>query len=153
MAHKVTSIEERIELDHERLRNQSNRLLKTLEIKVPELSFLDWKMEMLARLRDYEHQLKKHFDIEEHGGFMERVRRKAPHHVSRVERLEKEHEHLLSQLDRSIRILKGINAPCSAGISRVQGRIRKLIEQLNDHEQIEHELLQDIYYTDYGSGD
>ena len=153
MARKVASIQERIELDHERLRNQSNRLLKTLDIPVPDLSFLDWKMEMLARLRDYEHQLKKHFDIEEEGGFMDRVVRTAPHHSRKVEQLEDEHEEFLHHLDRSIRTLKSVNSPTSPRVLKVKGRIKRLIDRLNDHELLEHELLQDIYNTDFGLGD
>lgn len=153
MSTPVATLAERIDQDHRRLRSALAQLLVVLEEPIPEGSFLEWKLEFLSRLRAFQHNLLVHFDLEEEGGFMDTVVRVAPQYARQVEQLLEEHASILKDLERSIEIFKGADSPVSSRLHRVRERVRELITVHEAHESVEHELLQNVYNQDLGTGD
>lgn len=149
----VATLAERIDQDHRRLRSALAQLLAVLEDPIPEEHFLEWKLEFLARLREFQHNIVVHFDLEEEGGFMDTVVRVAPQYARQVEHLLEEHGAIVKDLDRSIELFKGADSPSSSRILRVRERVRELIDVHEAHESVENELLQNVYNQDLGTGD
>jgi hypothetical protein len=153
MTTAVATLAERIDQDHRRLRAALAQLLAVLEEPVPEGNFLAWKLEFLARLRSFQHNLLVHFDLEEEGGFMDTVVRAAPQYARQVDRLLEEHAEIVKDLERSIELFKGADSPTSSRLLRVRERVRELVSTHEAHEAVENELIQNVYNQDLGSGD
>ncbi len=149
----VATLAERIDQDHRRLRSALAQLLAVLEEPIPDKNFLEWKLEFLARLRDFQHHLLVHFDLEEEGGFMDTVLRVAPQYARQVDRLLEEHAEIVKDLDRSIKLFKEADCPSSTRLLRVREGVRQLVTTHEAHESVEHELIQNVYNQDLGTGD
>jgi hypothetical protein len=141
-----------IEDDHERLRSLIAAITVDLADEPP-AAFEDWKLLLLRSLRDFQNQLRKHFDLEEHGGFVDEIALRAPWHHAHASTLMREHEDLVASLDTILRDLKGIDAPTTWRESDVPARLQGLFAVLKEHEEAEATLLQDIYCQDLGVGD
>jgi iron-sulfur cluster repair protein YtfE (RIC family) len=141
-----------IKEDHHRLESIITQL--TTEItRVPPAAFDGWKLSLLRKLRDFQNELRKHFDLEEHGGFMEEVISHAPRYVSRVEALVSEHEEVCESLDAILTDLKAATSPAMWREARIAPRLTEMFETLKEHESEENSLIQDTYFQDLGVGD
>lgn len=153
MQSQAATLAQRIDDDHHRLRDTVRQLLEALEDETPKENFLIWKLEFLSRMRDFQHQLLKHFDLEELGGFMDTVLRTAPQYARQVDQLEIEHDDLIKDLDRAIATFKGADCASSPKVMRARERVRELVSALDAHEAVENELIQNVYNQDLGLGD
>ena len=142
-----------IETDHKELLASLDKLEVAFD-EIPDHSkFMNWKVSRLWQLRDFYNQLQKHFDLEEHGGYNEKLARQAPHLISKVEHLEEEHRKITSDLNHILNVMKGIDHAGSAKIERVKCRVENLITFVRKHEATENGVIQEAYYQDYGIGD
>jgi iron-sulfur cluster repair protein YtfE (RIC family) len=141
-----------IEEDHHRLESIISQL--TTEItREPPAAFDGWKLSILRKLRDFQNELRKHFDLEEHGGFMDEVISHAPRYVSRVEALVSEHDAVSESLEAILTHVKAATAPAMWREARIPARLTELFETLREHESEENTLIQDTYFQDLGVGD
>ncbi|NNE45730.1 MAG: hemerythrin domain-containing protein [Rhodothermales bacterium] len=152
MADKKSNIASRIEEEHASLR----QLMKVIGESVgrdPEGDFGEWKLELIWTLRDFQNELVKHFDLEEDGGFMDDVIRKAPQESKKAEVLEMEHREFLDELDSITDVLKQMNEQNTSALPTVRERVLALINKLHDHEASERDLIYTVYFQDIGVGD
>ncbi len=106
---------------------------------------------LLPLLQGLRAQLEAHFaDEEGEDGLGAVIGETAPRHTRHIEMLFQEHRSFLGTLDDLL-------YRCRALLGDAEGRIfedvKKLSEQLHDHEARETELLQDAVFTDMGVGD
>ncbi|MFQ5568440.1 MAG: hemerythrin domain-containing protein [Rhodothermales bacterium] len=143
----------RIEDDHRRLKQSMDAMVAEIAREISPEEYATWKLDILSKLRDFQNQVLKHFDLEEENGFLDDVLRLAPQHRRRVERLEKEHRKINADLNHIVSVVKNVESPTSVKIERVREQLRALIEVFEAHESAEHDLMQSVYYQDYGVGD
>ena len=152
MAEKRSTIANRIEEEHASLRE----LMKSVSESVnrdPSGDFGEWKLELIWTLRDFQNELVKHFDLEEDGGFMDDVIRRAPQESKKAEVLEMEHRDFLDELDAITDILKKMSKENQSDLPKVRERVHAVIEKLHEHEASERDLIYRVYFQDIGVGD
>ena len=148
-----SDLAQRIDKDHEELLIALSRLETYFEAEIEPEGFVGWKLDLLGRLRDFENQLQKHFDLEEDGGYNADLIRIAPHLAPGIARLEEDHRKIISDLDHVLDNVKRIESVYSPVISRIKVRIDALLAFIRAHESEEDAIIQEAYYQDYGVGD
>lgn len=104
---------------------------------------------LYARLLMVQQHLTEHFRFEEQNGYMEAVRKRAPHLERVIQHLLKEHRQLAESLDALIAKTeegKGQDTP-------LLEEIREWIERVRQHESRENLLVEDAYNLDIGAED
>ncbi len=131
--------------EHERLAS----LLRRLQEDVA--AFCSSWASLREELRVFKDHLRRHFELEEEGGFMEEVLRRWPHATSRVEALRAEHERLLREaedlLEASGRATEG--QPMDAWAATCH----RFLSAIREHEWRENRLIQEVFCLDVGGGD
>jgi hypothetical protein len=144
------SILEQTRRDHELLNEELGKLKIIIWQEVSEKDFSDWRLDCLWQLRDFQNCLLKHFDLEEEGGFMADVLRRASHEERKLVELKAEHKQILALLEEILGSLKDVSAKDVAQLQHIRARANELIQILREHENEEHRLLQRTYYREYG---
>ena len=136
----VTGIDAGILAEHRRIRDLTYKLENTGELH-----------ELLARLDEFRSALVPHFLGEESvDGLYDMIRSMAPRQLSQVNRLEREHQAFLADIDA----LATRALACLAGpVAEVLGLACALARRLRNHEAAEDDLLLDTLYSDLGQGD
>lgn len=134
------TMNERWLAEHRRIRELTNQFERAAELR-----------ELLAILGEARPNLVAHFLGEEADeGFFARVRSTAPNESQRVDRLERQHQAFLADLD-------GLTAraqACLAGpVAEILGDARSLAKRLREHEVAEDTVVADTLYGDLGQGD
>jgi len=126
--------------EHRRIREFTHRFESAVELR-----------ELLAVLGEARPDLAAHFLGEEADeGFYDRVRSMAPNQTERVDRLERQHQAFLADLDG----LAGRAQACLAGpIAEILSDARSLAKRLREHEIAEDNVVADTLYGDLGQGD
>jgi hypothetical protein len=153
MSEQSKKLASRIQDEHARLERMIEEIREELSRPVDPTGFLDWKLGFVWRIRDFQNELTKHFDLEEDGGFMEDVISKAPRFAPRVKSLETEHVDALSVLDRITSDLKSMATFEPEYWNEIKVGITSLFDLLEEHEAAERELILEVYYQDIGVGD
>ncbi len=153
MKTRKDDISARIEEEHKQLRACMESLVEELEKDIDPARFKEWKLDFLLRLRDFQNNLQKHFDLEEEGGYMADIMQVAPQYAFRLENLREEHRKIITDLNHIVSVLKGIDHPSPSGIERLRRRVHDLLELFRQHESEEYRLIQEAYMQDYGQGD
>jgi len=132
--------------DHRSLKREVDELVVVAEHEVSMDRVLAGRM--AERLERLIHRLSQHFEIEEQGGYLFEVVERRPGLGSRVQVLFEEHTVILSSAHQLSREVLGEPAPHDVG-----QRIIAFIETLRRHELAEHDLIQQAFNEDLGSGD
>lgn len=134
------SMNERWLAEHRRIREFTHQFERALELR-----------ELLAILGEARPDLVAHFRGEEADeGFFARVRSMAPNESQRVDRLERQHQAFLSDLDG----LAARAQACLAGpMAEILADARSLAQRLREHEAAEDTVVADTLYGDLGQGD
>jgi uncharacterized protein (UPF0262 family) len=106
---------------------------------------------LLTVLAEARPTLVAHFLNEEAAeGFYDRVRSTVPSRIERVDRLEREHQAFLNDLDA----LAARSRACLAGpVAEILSDARSLAQRLLKHEAAEDEVVADALYGEVGQGD
>ena len=142
-----------VEHDHEVLHRTMHELLELIAEPVPADRFADWKLDVLWRLRDFQNNLQKHFDLEEESAYKAELLRLAPQFANQIDDLEVDHRQFIADMVSILDHLKAMQRPDSPEIEAVRTGFRALVEHLEEHEGQERTLIQDVFYQDYGVGD
>ncbi len=134
------SIDEWLLAEHRRIREITDRFDSAAGLP-----------ELLAVLAEARPTLAAHFSGEEADeGFYDRVRSMAPNQTERVDRLEREHQAFLSEVDG----LAARAQACLAGpVAQIFGDARSLAQRIRKHEVAEDQIVADSLYGDLGQGD
>jgi len=142
-----------VEHDHEVLHASMHELAGLIGAPVPADRFADWKLDLLWRLRDFQNNLQKHFDLEEESSYKSELLRMAPQFAHQIDGLEVEHRKFIADLTAILDHLKSMQRPDSPAIEAVRTGFAALVAGLEEHEGEERTLIQDVFYQDYGVGD
>ena len=148
-----TDIILKIEKEHQALKQLITTIIQEMQQPVPEEAFDTWKLEFIWRLRDFRNQLLKHFELEEHGGFVEDMLRIKPENHARLKALEAQHQELIDSLDEIIAALKALGCRDCNRFPEIRSQIEHLLKQLETHEAAERDLIQSTYLQDFGAAD
>lgn len=136
----------RIVADHHALRREATDLMVLAEhgreVDRPHGSVL---AERLSRLCE---RLRLHFALEEEGGYLHEIVAHRPDLQPRVAALLREHAAMLTEGTALTRLLLGARVPLD-----VTPRLVRLLEALRRHEGAEHDVFQQAFLDDLGSGD
>ena len=153
MSERSQQLASRIQDEHERLEKLIQEIREELKCTVDPETFADWKLEFVWKIRDFQNELTKHFDLEEDGGFMEDVVDRAPRFSPRVKALEQEHVDAVQQLEEITSELKQLTVLEEPLQAEICDRIMTLFDMLEQHEALERELILEVYFQDIGVGD
>lgn len=102
-----------------------------------------------AQLQNLRDELRRHFQLEEQGGYMQEIREKRPNWNDRIDDLLTQHAAMLSTmgelLDEADEIVRRTE--------QWQANFEKLLSALDNHEHAENQLVQEAYEQDIGSKD
>jgi hemerythrin-like domain-containing protein len=153
MTEQSRQLATRIQDEHARLEEIIQEIKDELNRPVDVDGFADWKLEFMWKVRDFQNELTKHFDLEEDGGFMEDVISRAPRFAPQIKTLEEEHTDAVKRLDGITATLKQLSAFDGQAWSEITDEIMKLFDSLEDHEAAERDLILEVYFQDIGVGD
>lgn len=148
-----SEISKRIHEEHDKLREEFQKIYQKIDAHVPAEQFPRWRMDLIFLLRDFQNDLLKHFDLEEEGGFMSDVIRLAPQHSGVVAKLQAEHIEIARELDNILIYLKGLQENTSGKYADFSRRVKDLLNFFRAHETTESEVLMSTYLQDEGGGD
>lgn len=150
MRHKKSSVIAQIQKEHDCFKRDMNDILDEAAREIRTADFADWRLEFMWRLRDFKNHLLKHFDLEEEGGFIDDVLAEKPEATILVKKLEVEHVQIIAILDRLLDELKLMELHNIARLNNIREDVVELISTIRAHEAAENELIQDVYYQEYG---
>lgn len=153
MASKKIEVEKQLIKAHEELNRNIGELKLTIMERVSAKDFPDWRIQFIGRLRDLKQKLTNYFEFEEQGGFMTEVIDEAPQLLNQVEKLEIEHEKILSSLDGVLTDFKKSDVKDDLELQDIFNRISGIMTTLHQHEITENELMQSAFYREHGSPD
>jgi hypothetical protein len=149
-----SSLTARIEADHRRINQTLTVFAAEAARSDTPADFAEWKLDLLAKLRDFHNDLLKHFDLEEAaGGLAEELLRIAPQRANEIKRTMADHRRIATLLANLIADLKRTEQATAGRITRLRERIQVLLDVIKAHETAEGALLQEAYFQDYGAGD
>lgn len=152
-AKKPRTVASMVERDHELLHAGMHNLAGAIAAPVPGEGFAAWKLDLLWKLRDFQNQLQKHFDLEEESAFKSELLRLAPQVAGQLDHLEDEHRRFMRDLTSVLDYLKSMERSDSPAIQAVRSGFAAIVLGLEEHEGEERTLIQDVFYQDYGVGD
>jgi hypothetical protein len=123
MSLKESEIAERIREEHERIKQQMQKVNTMINAHVSQEGFPKWRLDLLWLLREFKNDLHKHFDLEEEGGFMNEVVKLAPQYLKAVRRLETEHEAMIIYLDEILIALKKLSQQDDMKLEAAEGNL------------------------------
>jgi len=107
-----------------------------------------WRADMLGQLAKLRECLRKHFELEDVGGYLEPVMEKRPGLGRSVCRLHNQHDEILIELGN-------VNDACrkEAPTAEIVTRALRVLDLLRKHEAEESDLIQGALGDDLGVGD
>ena len=96
--------------------------------------------------------LQMHFEFEETGGYFSGLVQKTPRVSGTVERLLREHEAMLEEIDKLV-TMAGEAFATAHDTSDLAKRFSRFHTQLVNHEHEENKLIHDVYNVDIGTKD
>lgn len=153
MSDSVHKLASQIEHDHQELQSWISEIGTVFSKRSEAEDFVSWKIDLLWKLRDFQNQLQKHFDLEEDGGYNTDLIQIAPHLSTQVAHLEEDHRKIISDLNHILDNVKRIESDRSPIVLRLKDRVEALLAFITEHESKENAIIQEAYYQDYGVGD
>ena len=150
MAAKKKTAIEAIRDEHICMQRDRSILKKELAKPLTRDNFHDWKMKFLWRLQDFRFHLANHIDLEEDGGFMTEIIEMAPEKDARVKRLAKDHKGILEKMDQLIDELRPLIFSDKEKFETMSKDLNILLQTIDYHESKENDLIQGVFYQDYG---
>lgn len=143
----------KIQEEHDHLKEEMKKISTLLQQETTEESYPQWRLDLMWKLRDFNTELLKHFDLEEEGGFMRDVLKMAPQKINAVRELEDEHVRISENLDTVLKQLKQTENRDESALAAIRNGVKEIMAMILAHEAAEGELIATTYYQDDGVGD
>ncbi len=138
--------------EHRIITQLTRQMLKAIENK-PEGDLTAWQKDMQKQCTELYDHLKKHFELEENGGFMTPVIEENPSKESTVQALKEEHQILLDDLDTLTQKMCSIPPSDCDACEQLCESFQQLVKALRKHERIEDQMIQSVFTDDIGTKD
>ncbi len=145
-----TKITDQVKQEHACIKRDLKLIKDEINHPAADQPFNDWRLQFIWRLRDFKNHLLKHFDFEEEGGFMRDIIEEAPEVTGGVKFLENQHLTILTLLDEIVHLFKNLKGNDEIALSQIRVKVLKLTADISKHENDENELIQTVYYQEYG---
>lgn len=150
MPYEKSDIAKQVEQEHACLKRDLADIKRDMMKAVKGEAFGEWRLEFMWRLRDFRVHLLKHFDLEEEGGFMAEILSEAPEAMGQVEKLETEHQEIITTLDGILADMKKLERNDEEKLEKIRTRVLELVSTVHAHEAAENELILTMSYQEYG---
>jgi len=144
-------IAKRAYAEHQALLHQCREMIAFLDQGVFG-SDKEWADQCMALFGPFFGHLRKHFSVEETGGFMTPVLEVRPTLHPQIEKLKQEHVDMIGKGCMIIERLRGAG-DADWRMEDVHSHILSLLDALQKHEQTENQLLVMAFGVDIGPGD
>lgn len=127
--------------EHRRL----DQLVHKTSLALPsweELDSQDWLPRMTNGLVAIRTELAHHFHDEEQGGCLEEAVARCPQLSAEVQKIEGEHEEILSRLSELIDRCQRANKPTPQQSLAIEQELRQIVRELRGHEALENRIMQ-----------
>jgi hypothetical protein len=101
----------------------------------------------------FQQHLERLFTLEEYGGYMALLERKAPRLIKAVDALKLEHEVFRTGIRRIVHGLEQMPATDVAALAALGDELLVLLRKLDDHNKKEVDLFQEAFERDQGGGE
>lgn len=142
-----------IEREHAILRNAIEDIRGELSRLKTEKGPAHTSGKLSGMLQMFEHHLRRHFELEEEGGFLVEHAELNPGINRRIRQLRAEHAALASRVASLRRSIDRTDAGAACLPDAFVESLGSFLAELWVHEQAENELLQELVYRDVGAGD
>ncbi len=120
---------------------------------VPRACLTAWVRETAVQLDEFNRHLRKHFELEQEGGYLEAVTERSPGLQPEVERLQHEHDEIGRILNSIHHDLTTAGDQDRIVIDDCCCRIRNLLRYIRDHEEREDLMVLSAFNSDLGTKD
>lgn len=136
--------------EHKALREQVSRLRTFLSFGPGGEEDGEWARELAQQLSELAVSLAHHFENEEHSALFLTVPFEAPRFAHRIESLRGEHRSMMRSLGG---IKERLRQPATDNLERLTENTLAFLEWVHQHEEIENDILQEVYQVDVAAAD
>ena len=139
--------------EHQLIRDALSELGGELERLEAEPGPVHHPGKLLGMLAMFRHHLRRHFELEEEGGFLVDRAEMNPGTRRVIHDLLEEHRVLRKRIGSLIQGLERVECGSACLPDAFVNELKKFIGDLHSHERTENELVQEMFYRDVGAGD
>ena len=141
-----------IRLEHEKVEELANGLREKTAV-VPRANLQAWTKEVCERFDHFRAHLIKHMALEEQDGYLPAVVKRRPALSVEVDRLQHEHQELLRIMESLHRAVHELTAKDRLLARDCCRRIDLLLSYVDQHEDLENNLVTLAFTQDIGTND
>lgn len=137
-------------MEHSILEHVKQALRVTLDWKAPIVSMPRKLSSLQFTLRSFRRHLDRVMTIEEEGGYMSELADLQPNLQSRIDALSGDHNRFRVRVDRLVHELDDVHGWEEERFDRLCAQIRDLLDEVDRHDAVEIDLLQESLLIDVG---
>jgi hypothetical protein len=137
-------------LEHRVLEHIKQALRVTLDWQAPEVSMPRKLSSLQFTMKSFRRHLERVMSIEEEGGYLEGVVEAKPNLQSRIESLSGDHANFRARIRQIVPVLDELSEWQEEQFSTICGEIRQLLNDVDRHDALEIDLLQESLLMDEG---
>jgi hemerythrin-like domain-containing protein len=139
-------------MEHAVLDHIKQALRVTLDWQAPEVSLPRKVSSLQFTIQSLQRHLDRLMRVEEEGGYMSVVEDAKPHLRDRLDLLAADHDSFRKRLKRLSTDLGGVNEWQVEQFDSIANELRELLDDIDRHDQLEVELLQQSLLEEEGGG-
>lgn len=139
-------------LEHQILQHVKDALRVTIDWQAPAVSLPRKISSVRFTLKSFNRHIERLMALEEEGGYLSAVVEEKPHLQERVDKLAGDHDRLRARIRRIVPMLDELQEWQDADFERACEEIRKLLHEVDKHDQAEVDLLQELCFDEGGEG-
>jgi hypothetical protein len=137
-------------MEHRVLGHVKQALRVTLNWKAPSVSMPRKLSSLKFTIKSFQRHLERVMTIEEEGGYLSEVVERKPFLQAQIDRLAGDHERIRRRVRELVPELSSINEWDDKRFQEVCNEIGRLLDEVDAHDAVEIELLQDTLLMDEG---
>lgn len=137
-------------LEHQVLSHVKQALRVTLDWDAPEVSMPRKLSSLKFTMKSFRRHLERVMSIEEEGGYLEEVSAIQPNLQSRIEALHRDHTRFRIRIRELVPQLDSLSEWQEDRFGDLCDEIRRLLDDIDGHDEGEIDLLQESMMTDVG---
>lgn len=137
-------------LEHQILSHVKQALRVTLDWDAPEVSMPRKLSSLKFTMKSFRRHLERVISIEEEGGYLDEVSAVQPNLQSRIEALQRDHARFRNRISQIVPQLDSLSEWQEDRFGELCEEIRRLLDDIDAHDEAEIDLLQESLLTDVG---
>lgn len=137
-------------LEHQILSHVKQALRVTLDWDAPEVSMPRKLSSLKFTMKSFRRHLERVISIEEEGGYLDEVSAVQPNLQTRIEALQRDHTRFRQRICQLVPQLDSLSEWQEDRFGELCDEIRRLLDDIDAHDEGEIDLLQESLLTDVG---